>query len=203
MPEEQGAAGGALTREQVLDELEFLATVEHALVVEYLSVACALGHDLTPEEGGAATRPGHDAAVEASELAVVAMFRLKSLNLGLAEAGRAVPLGRAAGVSSPSVAEIPLGPPSPAQLERLLEREVAIASAVEERYAELRPHPVRPAGTVRQPGLLRRRDLAGPGHQGHAEPRRDQPSAGPAGPATPLHPPLRGSQGPRRTARRR
>jgi hypothetical protein len=50
-----------------------------------------------------------------------------------------VPLGRAAGVSSPSVAEIPLGPPSPVQLERLLEREVAIASAVEERYARLRP----------------------------------------------------------------
>ena len=139
MPEEQGATGGALTTEQVLDELELLATVEHAIVVEYLSVSCALGHDLKPEEGGAATTPGHEAAVEASELAVVAMFRLKGLNLGLAEAGRSVQLGRAASVSSPSVAEIALGPPSPAQLERFLEREEAIAAAVEERYARLRP----------------------------------------------------------------
>ena len=42
-----------LNRDQILDELEYLATVEHALVVEYLSVFCALGHDLAAEEGGA------------------------------------------------------------------------------------------------------------------------------------------------------
>jgi hypothetical protein len=40
---DQGPAGGSLTPEQVLDELEILARVEHALVVEYLSVCYALG----------------------------------------------------------------------------------------------------------------------------------------------------------------
>jgi hypothetical protein len=136
---EQGSASGTLSRDQVLDELGFLTTVEHALIVEYLSVCCALGHDLPSEEGGAATKQGRDAADQASGLAQVAMFRLKALNLGLVEAGRAAQLGRAASISSPSVAEIALGPPSPAQLERLLEREEAIASAVDERYARLRP----------------------------------------------------------------
>jgi hypothetical protein len=134
-----GTAGGTLDRDQVLDELELLTTVEHALVVEYLSVSCALGHDLPAGEGGAATTQGHDVAVEAGELAVVAMFRLKALNLGLVEAGRSAQLGRAASISSDSVAEIAFGPPSPVQLDRLLEREEAIASAIEERYARLRP----------------------------------------------------------------
>ena len=47
-----------LDRDQVLDELEQLATVEHTLIVEYLSVHCALGHDLGAEEGGATTERG-------------------------------------------------------------------------------------------------------------------------------------------------
>jgi hypothetical protein len=45
---DQGPAGSSLTREQVLDELEFLAKVEHALVIECLSVCYALGYDLGP-----------------------------------------------------------------------------------------------------------------------------------------------------------
>jgi hypothetical protein len=49
---DQGPAGSSLTREQVLDELEFLAKVEHALVIECLSVCYALGYDLGPDEGG-------------------------------------------------------------------------------------------------------------------------------------------------------
>lgn len=69
-------ASGLLSREQVLDELEFLATVEHALVVEYLSVGCALGHDLAPEEGGATTNQGHAAAGAASDLARGEMIHL-------------------------------------------------------------------------------------------------------------------------------
>ena len=132
-------ASGPLSREQVLDELEFLATVEHALVVEYLSVCCALGHDLEAKEGGATTKQGRDAAGAASVLAHGQMFHLKVVNRGLVDAGRSAQLGRAASISSDSVAEIALGPPSPAQLERLLEREEAIASAVDERYAGLRP----------------------------------------------------------------
>lgn len=132
-------ASEALNREQVLDELDFLATVEHALVVEYLSVGCALGHDLEAEEGGATTTQGRDAASAASALAMGQMFRLKGINRGLVDAGRSAQLGRAFSISSESVADIPLDPPSHAQLERVLEREEAIASAVDERYTRLRP----------------------------------------------------------------
>jgi hypothetical protein len=57
-------ADGPLTADQVLGELEFLATVEHALVVEYLSVCCALGHDLAADEGGAATKQGRSRACQ-------------------------------------------------------------------------------------------------------------------------------------------
>jgi hypothetical protein len=128
-----------LSREQVLDELDFLATVEHALIVEYLSVGCALGHDLKPEEGGATTKQGRDAAGAASSLAMRQMYRLRDINRGLVAAGRSAQLGRASNISSESVADIPLDPPSHAQLERVLEREEAIATAVDERYTRLRP----------------------------------------------------------------
>lgn len=43
---DHGPAGHPLTREQVLDEVDFLAKAEHALVVECLSVCYALGYDL-------------------------------------------------------------------------------------------------------------------------------------------------------------
>src|ERR671918_407612 len=58
---------------------------------------------------------------------------------GLLGAGRSPQLGRAVSVSSDSVAEIALGPPSRAELVRLLDRLGAIASAVDERYARLGP----------------------------------------------------------------
>jgi hypothetical protein len=130
---------GPLGREQVLDELDFLATVEHALVVEYLSVCYALGDDLEPDEGGATTAQGHDAAGAASALAQGQMFHLARINSGLANAGRSAQLGRAAAISTDAVAGIPLGPPEVAQLERLVEREEEIAAAVDWRYARLRP----------------------------------------------------------------
>jgi hypothetical protein len=136
---EQGGAAVPLSREQVLDELEFLATVEHALVVECLSVSCALGYDLEADEGGATTKQGRDAAGTASGLAQDEMFHLKGVNLGLLNAGRLAQLGRAASISSDSVADTPLGPPSLPQLQQLVAREHAIGSAVDERYTKLRP----------------------------------------------------------------
>ncbi len=132
-------ANGPLTREQVLDELELLATVEHALIVEYLSVCYALGHDLPVEDGGETTDRGREAAGTASSLALGAMFHLKGINRVLVDAGRSAQLGRAASISSGMVAEVTLDPPSAAQLERLLEREAAIAAAVDERYTRLAP----------------------------------------------------------------
>jgi len=65
----QNTANSSLTREQVLKELDLLAKVEHALVVECLSVCYALGHDLGADEGGPTTKPGGDAARAASVLA--------------------------------------------------------------------------------------------------------------------------------------
>ena len=140
MPAEgQGVSGVPLTRDEVLDELDFLASVEHALVVEYLSVCCALGHDLEQQDGGATTRQGRAAAGSAAVLATGEMFHLKGVNRCLLGAGRSPQLGRAASVSGDSVAEIALGPPSRAELVRLLDRMGAIASAVDERYTRLRP----------------------------------------------------------------
>jgi hypothetical protein len=52
-----------LDREHVLDELEILATVEHALIVEYLSICCALGHDLEAGDGGPTTDRCREAAM--------------------------------------------------------------------------------------------------------------------------------------------
>jgi hypothetical protein len=130
---------GPVSREQVLDELDFLTTVGHALIVEYVSVQCALGHDLQADEGGATTESGREAASGAASLAQGEMFRLQRLNSVLVAAGRSPQLGRAETISSDSVTETPLGPPSQAQLEGMLDREDAIARAVDERYARLRP----------------------------------------------------------------
>lgn len=134
-----GVARGPLSREQVLNELEFLATVEHALVIECLSVCCALGSDLDATEGGATTSQGRDAAGAASALAQSEMFHLKGVNLALLDAGRSAQLGRAASISSDSVATTPLDPPGLPQLQQLATREQAIAAAIDQRYTQLRP----------------------------------------------------------------
>ena len=128
-----------MNADQFLDELEFLATVEHALLVEFLTIQCALGHKLEPAEGGATTDQGRAAADQAGNLAVLSMFRLKGINIGLTVAGRSARLDQATGIPDPSGGEISLGPPTTAQLETLLRRTEAIAAAIAGRYAELRP----------------------------------------------------------------
>jgi hypothetical protein len=130
-------ANPPLTREQVLEELRFLTTVEHAVIVEDLSLHCALGHDLPAEDGGPTTQLGSAARDQALALAQGAMFRYKALQLALVEAGGDPELGRATSVSSDSVPEIPMAPTDAAELERFLARAQAIATAVEERYAKL------------------------------------------------------------------
>jgi hypothetical protein len=128
------SSGEPLTREQVLHELDLLATVEHALIVEYLSVQCALGHDLPADQGGATTEALRDLAADLGNLAVRQMQHFKSVNGALVRAGQSVQVERA-----DSIAGITLGPPSAAQLERLVDREEHIAAAVDERYQRLRP----------------------------------------------------------------
>ena len=128
-----------LDRAQVLDALELLATVEHALIVEYLSVHCVLGHDLEAEEGGATTEQGRQASDAAAGLAQGEMFRLKDVKRALVAAGRSAQLGRATSVAAGSAAPLPLDPPSRAQLEQLRQREDDLAAAVDARYQRLRP----------------------------------------------------------------
>ncbi|GIH03771.1 hypothetical protein Rhe02_18380 [Rhizocola hellebori] len=123
----------------VLDELKFLATVEHALVVEALSVRCSLGHDLDAEEGGATSDAARDAASAASNLALSAMFRLKDINRLLIKANEDATLERATSITSQTAGAIALGPPDLAQLQQLLTRGHHIATAVDRRYERLRP----------------------------------------------------------------
>jgi hypothetical protein len=133
---DQGLAGSSLTREQVLDELELLAKVEHALVVECLSVCYALGYDLGADEGGPTTKPGGEAAGAASSLAQQSeMFHLDDLNTALVHANRHAQLDRAASIPGGPGPDIPLGPADLAQLQQLVAREQAIATAVDARYA--------------------------------------------------------------------
>src|SRR5262249_2146133 len=68
-----------LSRDQVVHELEFLLTVEHALIVEYLSVRCAMGYDLDPRDGGPATESGRAAAKASKDLADAQMLRVGQL----------------------------------------------------------------------------------------------------------------------------
>ncbi|MGH3879363.1 MAG: hypothetical protein ACRDSK_20235 [Actinophytocola sp.] len=101
---------------KLLDELDHLATVEHALCVEYLFLDCAL-----VERG-----PGIN-------LAMASMYPLRRLNEALVAAGGASNLTPAAQVrGTPPVAFAPL---DATQLDGLLAREYAIAQAVDARYA--------------------------------------------------------------------
>ena len=132
-------ASAPLTRDEVLDELDFLATATHALIVEYRTLCCAFGNGLAADEGGTATDQGREAASTAATLALSRMFHLKSLNLNLVQAGRSPQLGRADAIASASVPEIPLGPPTAQQLADFPAREDAIARAMDERYKRLEP----------------------------------------------------------------
>ena len=128
-----------LSSDEVLDELAFLVTVEHALIVEYLSVSCALGYDLATADGGPATQPARDAAKAARNLADAQMVRVGGLVRPLSSLRPTSALGRARAIVDLTGTEISLAPPTPEQLEHLLEREEAIAAAVDARYARLDP----------------------------------------------------------------
>jgi hypothetical protein len=128
-----------LSRDQVLDEVEFLLTAEHALIVEYLSVCCALGYNLAAADCGPATQSGRDAATAARTLADLLMLRVGRLVRALSGMRTIEVLGRARGIVDATGTEIPLGPPTREQLEHLLEREESIAAAVDARYARLGP----------------------------------------------------------------
>ena len=127
-----GSSG--LSGEQVLDELDFLATVEHSLCVEYLLIQCVLGHDMPPADSGGSAQRVRDAAESAFGIALRQMDQLHRVNGALTLAGRPSQLGRASSIGGAG-SEITFGLSSPTQLERLLDHEREIAAALDARYA--------------------------------------------------------------------
>jgi hypothetical protein len=140
-----------LSREEMLGELRFLATVEHSLIVENLTVHCVLGQDMAPAPTPNGQRVAA-AAQTAVDTAIRDMKHLHQLNLALTRAGRGAEVGRAAAIDHAG-GEIRFGRLAPADLEHLLDREGRIASAVDDRYARLRPADEAP-GPVFEPDPL-------------------------------------------------
>jgi hypothetical protein len=95
-----------LSNDQVLNEVAFLITVEHALIVEYLSVSCALGYDLAGADGGPADGPG--------PVAAAAKNQADFLMLWVAALARALPpSGERAASTAPSRSRTPAARRSP------------------------------------------------------------------------------------------
>jgi len=127
-----------VTQDDAFNEIATLASLEHAFIVECLSVQCALGHDLEADEGGASNPQGREAADLVAMFAVnTLMSRFRRLNFTLVDAEHPAQLDRAVSVESDSHGTISLDPPSAADLERLVGREHAIASAIDARYSSL------------------------------------------------------------------
>jgi hypothetical protein len=127
-----------VTQDEAFNEIATLASLEHAFLVECLSVQCALGHDLEAADGGATDPRGREAADLVAMFAVnTLMSRFRRLNFALVNADRPAQLDRAVSVESDSHGTIALDPPSAADLERLVEREHAIADAIDARYSNL------------------------------------------------------------------
>jgi hypothetical protein len=109
----------------VLDELEVLLTVEHALIVEYLTLQCAFG-------------PG-ELSTTAFGLAAGQMFQVKNVIRALDGKRPFLNLGRATGITGTDGTAISLEPPGEPELLDLLDREESIARAVDAQYAALAP----------------------------------------------------------------
>jgi hypothetical protein len=136
---EKDGAGAPLTSDQVLDEVGFLATVCHSVLVEALTIAGAAGRDLPPDQFGPVNDQAAALGQTAGSIAQSEMFRFRRLNDALAAAGRGAETGRAASIASDSVPEISLAPLTPEQFIDIVPREQAIGQAIAERYARLAP----------------------------------------------------------------
>lgn len=133
-----GSAPSQETREQVLDELDLLATVEHALVVEYLWVHCLLGHDLPAPEHTVVDPRAGVAAQAAFDCSMQSMRRLRRINGSLVLATRPPQLDRATALDSTGGSDVEFGPLPPHQLGHLPDREASIAGAIDARFHRLR-----------------------------------------------------------------
>ena len=133
----QQAGTPALGPDAVRDELQFLLSVEHALLVEYLTIYCALGVDLPFEEGGPSD-DGSSVAGAAFNLALAQMFRLAGFTpvAGVPEGGS---IDRAGSIAGAAGAPLYLEPLGVEPFRAFLPSAEAIARAVDARYAALEP----------------------------------------------------------------
>jgi hypothetical protein len=124
------------SQEQVLDGLDVLATVEHALCVEYLTIQAAVGPD--PEATGPTADRIREASDKAFGTALGEMGHLHRINNALTLAGRRPQVGRAARIERAGAPDIVLDPPGGTKVEHFLERNRLIAEAVDAAYERLR-----------------------------------------------------------------
>ncbi len=135
------SASPPITRADVLATLNELATVEHAVMAEYLQLAYVLGHGLGEDVPG----PSGDAitvlAEDVMSQARVEMSHLLRVNRVLVLAGEPPQVDRAVSLdhSLGSAAATIFGPLGDRELLQLVERETALAAAVDARYAGLGP----------------------------------------------------------------
>ena len=137
-----------VTREQVLDELAWLATVEHAMCVDYLLLHYALRTvlDAAPEVAGAVE--------EAMSIAQNAeMHHLARVNRVLVRAGRGPVLERASHVVPASGPPVALGTLHPGRFHAFPKGEAAVAATIDTRYVRLK-EAVAASGTVFDTELL-------------------------------------------------
>lgn len=134
------------SREEILDELDHLGTVEHALCAEYLFLHCALGGDALARNPTDVDVAVQAAAATAFSLADREMRLLRRVNFALSTGGRRPNIRRATQVRREAQPPLALAPLTAAQLTGFLDREHAVAVAVDARYARLPTPSDPPAG---------------------------------------------------------
>ncbi|MEO3870916.1 ferritin-like domain-containing protein [Nonomuraea sp. B12E4] len=113
-----------LTPEQVADELAYLATVEHALCVQYLFAHYSLDAPMRlPAGADSRTRRVYAAAQEIFGIAIDEMRHLRWANEALGVLGRAPVLGRAETIHRQLRTPFSLQPLTPRQLDWFIEVE--------------------------------------------------------------------------------
>jgi hypothetical protein len=129
---------GGCGADELLDALDALARVEHALCVEYVLIFSALGRGLPVDRRDRVAVAVDHAAETAFNLALGEMGHLAKINAALRLAGRAPQIGRAPTIVDATGSEIVLGAITSTELEHLIQREVEIAAAADRQYADLR-----------------------------------------------------------------
>lgn len=130
-----------LSREQVIDELDYLATVEHALCVEYLFAHYSVAAPMQlPPDADPPTRRVFAAAFEVFSIAVDEMRHLRWVNEALILLGRPPNVGRADRIHRQLDRPFALEPLTPAQLDWFIEVErpsQSVASGIDGMYVRL------------------------------------------------------------------